>query len=659
MAIAAPDFIYCSNLDCLAQNPGSNHYCHSCGELLVRRYLWVTGRSIPDFIPGSWVNDRYYAVGSRVVLDTQPGDLPLAPEEDIPEAMLPYLRLFSYRPFVPQVYGWLSADSPDLFLLEDAPLYADYLIAPNNGASGDLVRSDLGGSLLPGLLDSWFHGRLNQQLSWLWQIARLWTPLTRRNVGSTLLNLDGLRIDGSWMRCVELLPDDRTLALTDLGHSWLQLSSHAHPSLQPFLEQLTLALQTGKMSAPGDLLQTLEQALHQLGKYQTYHIEISSCTDPGPSRKSNEDDCFPRQDQPLKTVSGVNSLAVVCDGLGGHEGGEIASNLAVNTLVKEIENTLNGSQSVAADQVLRKAFSIANDAISQQNNHEHRHDRRRMGTTLVSLLNVGHQIYLANVGDSRAYAISRGGCRQLTVDDDLASRYTRMGLGIYRHTLDAPGSGALVQALGMVSSQSLVPEIQRFFFTEDTLLLLCSDGVSDRELLDRFWGQELLPVLEDHQNVRDAAQRLVDLANRHNGHDNATVVLARFVIQSQGEPSASELSNVFNLNSSAPTLEADRPTIIPFLQEDQDDYDPHPSPRISGAASNPVPSHGATASEVTDALPSRDKPQAKRVLSNSLIMVWILLIVTMISLILGAWAFSPLFLIPDSSTDSPQPTIPQ
>lgn len=655
MAIAAPDLLYCSNLDCLAENPGSNHYCHTCGSLLVHRYLWVTGRSIPDFIPGSWVSDRYYAVGSRVVLDTQPGDLPLAPEEDIPEAMLPYLRLFPHRPFVPQVYGWLSADSPDLFLLEDAPLYADYLVPQNNGIPGQLVRSGLGGSLLPGLLDGWFHGRLNQQLSWLWQIARLWNPLTRRNVGRTLLHLDGLRIDGSWVRCVELLLDDRALTLTDLGHSWLQLLSHAHPSLQPFLEQLTLALQTGKISVAADLLQTLEQGLQKLGQYQTYHIEMSSCTDPGPSRKSNEDDCFPRQDQLLKTIPGINSLAVVCDGLGGHEGGEIASNLAVNTLVKEIEHNLNGSQPVAADQVLRKAISTANDAISQQNNQEQRHERRRMGTTLVGLLNVGHQIYLANVGDSRAYVISQGGCRQLTVDDDLASRHTRMGLGIYRQSLEAPGSGALVQALGMVSSQSLVPEIQRFFFTEDTLLLLCSDGVSDRELLDRFWGQELLPVLEDHQNVRDAAQRLIDLANRHNGHDNATVVLARFEVKSKGEPSASEFSNLFTLSSSAPPLEADRPTMIPFSDEDQDDFHLHPATSLPSVARNPVMSQAAKPSEITDALPARRKPKAKKAASHSLVVVWILLIVTTIGLIVGAWAFSPLLLVPDPPAD-PSPS---
>ena len=139
---------------------------------------------------------------------------------------------------------------------------------------------------------------------------------------------------------------------------------------------------------------------------------------------------------------------MVCDGLGGHEGGEVASHLAVNTLVEDLEHSFNHASSSSPEQLLRRSIAMANDAINHQNNHEDRHERRRMGTTLVSLFNVHEYFYIASVGDSRIYSINHSGCRQLTLDDDLASRHTRMGLGLYRGALEAPSSGALVQEIG-------------------------------------------------------------------------------------------------------------------------------------------------------------------------------------------------------------------
>ncbi len=645
MAIATSPTLHCSNLDCLAENPGSNLYCHACGSTLLHRYLWVTGHPLPSLSPGDLVDDRYYVVSPRVVLDTRPSELPLGPEEDIPEAMQPYLRLFPYRNFIPQVYGWLSADLPHCFLLEDAPLYSHYARNPNPSQN---LHISLAGQVLPGLLDSWSSGSLYHQVSWLWQISRLWNPLSRRQVGSTLLDLHSLRIDGNWIRCLELSLDESPPSLSQLGETWTALTAGAHPTLLPLLQQLILFLQTGKLTNAVDLIRFLELAIRKLNDYQTYSIEISSHSDAGPSRKDNEDDCFPRNVPYIRSGSGLNSLAVVCDGLGGHEGGEVASHLAVNTLVEDLEHSFNHASRSSPEQLLRQSIAMANDAINHQNNHEDRHERRRMGTTLVSLFNVHEYFYIASVGDSRIYSINHSGCRQLTLDDDLASRHTRMGLGLYRSALEAPSSGALVQALGMVSSQSLVTEIQRLFLCEDALFLLCSDGVSDRDLLDRIWGQELLPFLDKNKSIDNAAERLVTLANEQNGHDNATTVLVKVNVKQKGVPSVDDLMSVLRA-APEPTTEADTPTRIRSSEEpsNADTWQPQPPP---------APRKPAT--ELPETLPfGESSPSASRSSgAQPLVMMWTLLICTIVFLVVGAWLFSPF--IRSLSTPDPTPSTP-
>jgi len=172
------------------------------------------------------------------------------------------------------------------------------------------------------------------------------------------------------------------------------------------------------------------------------------------------------------------ALVVVCDGIGGHEGGNIASNLAIAIVQQRLQTALLAAaldDPVALTLELKRTAIAANDTIVQRNDTEHRHDRQRMGTTLVMALGRNHELYLTHVGDSRAYRITRTGYHQVTLDDDLASREVRMGYGLYRDALQQPSSGSLVQALGMNASM-LHPTVQRFFLDEECLFLLCSDG---------------------------------------------------------------------------------------------------------------------------------------------------------------------------------------
>ncbi|MBD2020399.1 serine/threonine-protein phosphatase, partial [Leptolyngbya sp. FACHB-36] len=218
---------------------------------------------------------------------------------------------------------------------------------------------------------------------------------------------------------------------------------------------------------------------------------------------------------------------VVCDGIGGHEGGNVASSLAIETIQQQLSAVPPGATINAATLIaqLDQVALAANDAISQRNDQEHRQDRQRMGTTLVMALVHTHELYLTHVGDSRAYRITRTGCHQVTLDDDLASRETRLGYALYRDALQHPGSGSLVQALGMGASSLLHPTVQRFVLDEDCVFLLCSDGLSDHDRVEEYWQTELVPILNGTIDLATAGQRLVDLANTKNGHDNVTIGL--------------------------------------------------------------------------------------------------------------------------------------
>jgi protein phosphatase len=162
---------------------------------------------------------------------------------------------------------------------------------------------------------------------------------------------------------------------------------------------------------------------------------------------------------------------------------------------------------------------------------------------------VGHQheMYIAHVGDSRAYWITRTGCHQITLDDDVAAREVRLGYAVYREALQQPSAGSLVQAIGM--SASVHPTVQRFVLDEDCIFLLCSDGLSDYDLVDRCWQTDILPILDGSIDVATATQHLVELGNNLNGHDNITVALVHCQVNVQ-EPQAP-----LNYSRSLPPIE--------------------------------------------------------------------------------------------------------
>ncbi|NEP44621.1 MAG: serine/threonine-protein phosphatase, partial [Okeania sp. SIO2H7] len=242
----------------------------------------------------------------------------------------------------------------------------------------------------------------------------------------------------------------------------------------------------------------------------------------------------------------IPRLAIICDGVGGHEGGEVASQLGIENLkllmyrlISEVATQEELMQPELVSKQLEEIIRVVNNAIAAKNDEQKREHRQRMGTTLVMALQLpqqvitspdsepknAHELYVAHVGDSRAYWLSEDSCLRLTVDDDVAAREVMFGRCLYWEALQRPDSGALTQALGTRDGEFIRPTVKRFAIEDNGLLLLCSDGLSDNDWIETYWHHYASPVINGELPLEAAVESLIDLANQKNGHDNTSVVL--------------------------------------------------------------------------------------------------------------------------------------
>ena len=194
---------------------------------------------------------------------------------------------------------------------------------------------------------------------------------------------------------------------------------------------------------------------------------------------------------------------------------------------------------------------------------------------MVMSLIYGHEAYIAHIGDSRLYRITRTGCHQMTLDDDLATREVRLSGILYREALGLASSGSLFQALGMNSSTALHPNIRRTILDEECIFLLCSDGVSDRDRVEQYWQSEILPVLEGKVDLTTACQRMINMANSRNGHDNSTVALVHCQVKQPVEAGQTTTLQDFP-NSATAAFDRSSPLLLSSPETDANDT-PHPS----------------------------------------------------------------------------------
>ena len=285
-----------------------------------------------------------------------------------------------------------------------------------------------------------------------------------------------------------------------------------------------------------------------------FHVFAHS--DVGRTREHNED-AFVVADlargEPLtfdhmrtERASGRGTLFMVADGMGGAAAGEIASEMAVEVVLQQLRRRWRDGttvEPVAFVGTLKAATEVANATI-----HHYAADHpelRGMGTTATIAGLLGDTLYLAQVGDSRAYLVRDGVAIQITKDQSLMQKLIEAGEITVEEAEQSDRRNIILQALGPEPQVKIDLTHQRV--RRDDVLVLCSDGLSGL-----VKPEQIAQAVTEEGNPELAAERLVDLANASGGPDNITVVIARF--DGTGLVSAAPVDEVGHRVFDAPDL---------------------------------------------------------------------------------------------------------
>jgi PPM family protein phosphatase len=242
-------------------------------------------------------------------------------------------------------------------------------------------------------------------------------------------------------------------------------------------------------------------------------IEFFSATDTGRARSNNED---------AVAIDEDCALAVLADGMGGYNAGEVASGMVTEFIRTELGRWLTEVGEAATDPEVRRAMDIcvdnANRAIFNAANANPQY--AGMGTTLVVSVFRDHRVLIGHVGDSRAYRLRAGRLAQITRDHSLLQEQIDAGLITPEQAAFSAHKNLVTRAVGV--EDTVLLEIHQHELHPGDLFLLCSDGLSDM-LEDESLGQ----LLMGYDSLEEMGAALIAAANDAGGRDNIAVVLAR------------------------------------------------------------------------------------------------------------------------------------
>ncbi|MBL8682820.1 MAG: Stp1/IreP family PP2C-type Ser/Thr phosphatase [Myxococcales bacterium] len=258
-------------------------------------------------------------------------------------------------------------------------------------------------------------------------------------------------------------------------------------------------------------------------------VRVFGRTDVGMIREHNEDNFLISDlSQNLRSVKpeirkhlvgDAGSLFAVCDGMGGAAAGEVASQMAVDTIYELLQS---GSPASSKDHFARQISEAIGEAgariyLAAKTNRA----QRGMGTTSTVVGVYDKTLFMGQVGDSRAYLVRGGKIKQLTKDQSLVAKLIEAGQLTEEEAENYEHGHIILQALG--TSDSVAVDLSFLDLRRGDAVLLCSDGLSGL-----VTSAQMLEVLMTSDEPMDCCKRLTDLANAAGGHDNVTVIVARF-----------------------------------------------------------------------------------------------------------------------------------
>ncbi len=237
-------------------------------------------------------------------------------------------------------------------------------------------------------------------------------------------------------------------------------------------------------------------------------LKTFSKTDIGKRRKINQDAVY-TSEQP---VGKLPNLFLVADGMGGHNAGDYASKMTVETIVKYIE----ASEEANPEKLLEGAVAAANDLV--RNKAKQQPELEGMGTTIVAACLMDKTLHVANVGDSRLYVIGKKQICQITKDHSWVEEMVRRGGLAREEARNHPDKNIITRAVGV--EESVKVDFFTANLTEGDMILMCTDG-----LTNMMEDEEIRMILEGARDIVEKAETLVDRANENGGKDNISVVL--------------------------------------------------------------------------------------------------------------------------------------
>ena len=249
-------------------------------------------------------------------------------------------------------------------------------------------------------------------------------------------------------------------------------------------------------------------------------IVSGGVSDVGRVRTNNEDS--------YRILDSLN-LYVLSDGMGGEAHGEVASALAVETIVKYCTDSkqdsdvtlLGGTSDNFGEKTKRLQCAVRQANLSIYESAQKNPAQRGMGATVTTVWASGDRLSVAHVGDSRAYLLRMGNLQQLTSDHSLVAEQVRRGIITPQQAEESEMQSVLLRALG--AHPDVEVDVDEVGIFSGDVLLLCSDGLS-RMVTE----PEIAGTLQAETRPTTAAQKLVDLANERGGLDNVTVIVVRF-----------------------------------------------------------------------------------------------------------------------------------
>lgn len=238
-------------------------------------------------------------------------------------------------------------------------------------------------------------------------------------------------------------------------------------------------------------------------------MTVGAKSDVGKSRGNNEDNFYVSNDMKVP-------LYIVADGMGGHNAGEVASNMAIEIIKNKFMNPKDDL--LDKDKVIKsikQSIEEANTKIYLKSIENK--ELKGMGTTITLAYILENHIYLGHIGDSRAYLISDDNIQQITEDHSFVNELVKSGTITKEEAKNHPKKNMITRAVG--SSSIIEMDLMVKEYNENDILILCSDG-----LTNMVSDIEIMEIMKDENDLQNACGRLVELANEKGGLDNITVV---------------------------------------------------------------------------------------------------------------------------------------